>query len=134
MIEASGMVRGRSVYYNAEPDGRELIDRADQIPHFETEAEEQVWWETHRLSPTFWQTANTVPADQLPPVCQPDKPSTQSPVDMSRAGIVLGIVVGGALVLGAVYLTYLLLRGGSAGSPHYSQFAPTRVPYLRVSA
>jgi predicted HicB family RNase H-like nuclease len=68
MTEASTIIHGRRVYYDADPDNRIEVDSADQIPHFETEAEEQAWWETHALSETFWRTAKPVPEDQLPPV------------------------------------------------------------------
>jgi hypothetical protein len=82
MSEAKMTVRGKQVSYIRENDDRIRIDSADQIPDFETEAEEQAFWETHALSARFWREAEPAPEDRLPPVRRATK--TRSTKQMPR--------------------------------------------------
>ena len=53
MTEARMNVRGREVRYIVEEDDRILVDSPEQIPHRETEAEEQAFWKTHDFSERY---------------------------------------------------------------------------------
>ena len=136
MSETKVVIDGKEIRYNAEADGRELIDSADQIPPFAGEAEEQRWWRTHAFSERFWREAKPVAPEMLPPLRPEDEPAgpdAGSPTAGSRSGLsggwVAGMIVGGLLIAGAGYLLHELLKGRSATGS-----VPTRVPYLSVSA
>ena len=134
MTEAKMIVGSKEVRFLDEEDARARIDRADQIPDFPDEAAERAWWGEHTLSEQFWRNAEPIPESELPPVRPHDRrpPKASSPAATLPPGIAFaaGIVVGGALALGAAYLLYRLMQGGTP----VEGFLPTKLPYLRIAA
>jgi hypothetical protein len=117
MTEAKMFVRGREVRFLDEEDSRARVDRADQIPHFPDEAAERAWWAEHTLSEEFWRNAEPVPDNELPPVRQPDqqpRKASQRTANLSPGmAFAAGLIIGGALFLGAAYLALELMKNGA---------------------
>jgi len=47
------------------------VARLEDIPNFETEAEEHAFWETHEFGDELWEQAEPFAPDELPPVRKP---------------------------------------------------------------
>jgi len=130
------VVRGKKVHFLAGEDERAQVDRPDQIPQFPDEATERAWWGEHTLSEEFWRNAERVPDDKLPPTRAPRADATSSTMPAASGGFsvnpnfIAGLVVGGVIAAGALWLAYELFMKGK--SPR-ADFLRTGVPYLSIS-
>lgn len=57
MSEIRVVIGGNEIRYLDEPDKRTPVDHAKEVPCFGSEADDQAFWNRHRLSERFWQTA-----------------------------------------------------------------------------
>lgn len=126
-----------------EETGLWLVDGSEDVPQFATDEEEAAFWDTHDFSEEFWKGATRVPPEHLAagraagpgsgagsqPVARPDgAPAAESqgfPLVFAA-----GVIVGGALVLGAAYLLFELMKAGTPAK----DFLPTKARHLRISA
>jgi hypothetical protein len=136
MTEAKMVVRGKEVRFLDDEDHRARIDRAGHIPHFPDEAAERAWWGEHTLSEEFWKNAEPVSDDDLPPARAPRPDATGSATLPAGGGFSpspsfrAGLVVGGVIVAGALWLVYELFVKGKSPA---ADFLPTGVPHLSIS-
>ena len=62
------------------------VDRLDEIPEFQTEAEEAEFWSTHRFSDRMLEQMQPLPADLLPPPRPRRAPARPRPIKSVDSG------------------------------------------------
>jgi len=114
-----------------EETGLWLVDGAEDVPEFATDAEEAAFWDTHDFSAEFWKGATRPPPEHIAAGGGDSAGSKVSESQGFPLAFAAGVIVGGALVLGAVYLLLELMeRGSGLGQP----VIRTRAPHLRIVA